>query len=37
MPASVISRLVLTPSKMKELIETLQKNYDKYTKKKEGK
>lgn len=36
-PASVISRVALTPNKMKELIDTLRKNYQTHTKLKEGK
>jgi hypothetical protein len=35
-PARVVSRIALTPTKMKELIDALEQNYDKYTKQMEG-
>jgi hypothetical protein len=35
-PAKVVSRIALTPSKFKELIDTLQDNYQKYAKQKES-
>ncbi|MBN2187548.1 MAG: DUF3467 domain-containing protein [Dehalococcoidia bacterium] len=35
-PATVVSRIALTPSKFKELIDALQDNYNKYTKQKES-
>lgn len=31
-PATVVSRIALTPNKFKELIDILQNNYQKYTK-----
>lgn len=36
LPAKVVARVALSPSKMKELIDTLNKNYQKFIKKKEG-
>jgi len=34
-PATVVSRIALTPSKTKELIDVLQDNYNKYVKQEE--
>ena len=33
-PATVVSRIALTPNKFKDLIDVLQENYQKYTKQK---
>ncbi|MGB2799730.1 MAG: DUF3467 domain-containing protein [Dehalococcoidia bacterium] len=34
--AKVVARIALSPGKMKELIDVLNKNYQKFTRKKEG-